>query len=146
MTEGKTSTFTIHHDHCKPREWKPRDILAFADFVETGGMQYAAQLARLGVQLVLSEHHVAKGGTLEEIAWSDGGSFTFDLTDDLADLCEDDVTEVCRIYRGPIEYAVKISIGNEDGDFEGYEFEVHPSLEEAQKYLKDTAMPEETTT
>jgi hypothetical protein len=135
METGKTSTFTIHHDKCDPSKWTAHDVLAFADFVRTGNLQNAAALSRLGVQLVLSEHHVPKGGTLEEIGWAEPkGNEIYDLED----LSEDDVTELCRVYRGPVEYVAKIGVGNEHGDFEGYEYEIKPTLAEAQSFFERT--------
>lgn len=134
MTNPKTSTFTVHHDQCDPGKWTAKDVLAFADFVRTGDMRYAAALARLGVQLVLSEHHVPKGGQLEEVGWALPGASDYY---DLEDVADDDVTEVCRIYRGPVEYVAKLGIGNEEGDLEGYEYEVKPTLAEAQKFFDD---------
>lgn len=138
MTEGKTSTFTIHHDRCKPENWTASDIITFRDFVRTGSMQNAAALARLGVQLVLSEHHVPKGGQFEEIGWIDPDEKTGPAGPeiyDLDDLAQDDITALCRAYRGPIEYIAKIGIGDSDGNHEGYEYEIKPTLEEAQAYL-----------
>lgn len=133
MTEGKTSTFTIHHDRCKPENWTARDIIAFRDFVRTGSMQNAAALSRLGVQLVLSEHHEPKGGELEPIGWMEPeGS---NEVHELEDLTEDDITSLCAVYRGPVQHIAKIGIGDEDGNHEGFEYEIKPTLEEAQAYI-----------
>lgn len=134
MTEGKTSTFTIHHDHCKPENWTASEIIAFRDFVRTGSMQHAAALARIGVQLVLSEHHVPKGGQIEEIGWMEPGDNN--EVYDLEDLAQDDITSLCRVYRGPVEHIAKIGIGDEDGNHEGYEYEIKPTLAEAQAFLE----------
>lgn len=139
MTESKTSTFTIHHDRCDPSKWTPSDVLAFSDFVRSGSMQHAARLARLGVQLILSEHHTPKGGTLEEIGWCE--PTTLSEIYELEDVAEDDVTELCRLYRGPVEYVAKLSIGDEDGNFEGYEYEIKPTLEQAQALFAEETNP-----
>lgn len=135
MTEGKTSTFTIHHDRCKPENWTASDIITFRDFVRTGSMQHAAALSRLGVQLVLSEHHVPKGGQFEEIGWNDPDEKGHPEIFDLDDLTDEDVTSLCRVYRGPVEHVAKISVGDADGNHEGYEYEIKPTLEEAQAYI-----------
>jgi hypothetical protein len=144
MADKKTSTFTIHHDRCKPDEWTAKDVLAFASFVRTGDLRYAAALSRLGVQLILSDHHVPTGGTLQEVGWAsaadedifpicDGGVF-----DDLIEVADDEeITAVCRIYRGPTEYAVRYAIGDGEGNFDGYEYELKATREEAEAYLQD---------
>lgn len=137
MAENKTSTFTVHHDRCDPGKWTAGDVLTFAKFVKTGNLQHAAALSRLGVQLVLSEHHVPKGGVLEEIGWSapdvTGGD---GISDDLTEIADDlDVTPVVRVYRGPIEYAVKFGIDDGHGEFGGYEYEVKPTEAEANEFL-----------
>lgn len=128
MTDSKTSTFTVHHDRCDPNKWTASDIIAFAEFVKYGSMQHAARLARLGVQLVLSEHHVPKGGHLESIGWTEPGA---NEIYDLEDLAEDDVTGLCRVYRGPLEYVAKLGVGDGEGNFDGYEYEIKSTLEEA---------------
>lgn len=134
---GKTSTFTIHHDRCDPNKWTAGDIIAFAKFVKYGDLQYAAALSRLGVQLVLSEHHEPKGGQLEEIGWSAPQVIGGDgVSDDLTEIADDlDVTPVVRIYRGPVEYAVKFGIDDGHGEFGGYEYEVKSTEEEAKTFL-----------
>lgn len=135
MEQGKTSTFIIHHDRCKPEDWNVSAIMAFRDFVRTGSMQNAAALSRLGVQLVLSEHHEPKGGTLEEIGWTDPEQKGVEVYD-LEDCAQDDITSLCRVYRGPVEHIVKISVGDGDGNLDGYEYEIKPTIEEAQAFLK----------
>lgn len=138
MEAAKTSTFTVHHDRCKPGEWTAKDILAIADFVRTGDMRYAAYLSRnLGMQLVLSEHHVPKGGTLEEIGWCAADAIQDGPTDDLAEIADDlDITEVVRIYRGPVEYAVKFGVDDGNGEFGGYEHEIKTTEAEADAFLR----------
>ncbi len=137
MEKGKTSTFTIHHDRCEPHKWTAGDVLAFAKFVASGNLQHAAHLSRLGVQLVLSEHHVPKGGQLEEIGFADPDAVSDGITDDLAEIADDmDVTPVVRIYRGPVEYAVKFGIDDGHGEFGGYEHEIKPTEAEAEAFLK----------
>lgn len=140
MDKGKTSTFTIHHDTCCPADWKPADILVFNSFVATGNLQYAAQLARLGVQLVLSDHHVPTGGTLEEIGWAEPGEIYDGLIhDNLQDAVENggdlDVTALCRVYRGPTEYVAKFGVGDADGEFDGNEFEIKPTQADAEAFI-----------
>lgn len=135
MPEGKTSTFTIHHDRCDPRKWTPDNVLLLARFLEFGDLTVAASLSRLGVQLVMSEHHVPKGGTLEQV-----GFMTPDcddlVVDDLGELVDGDYTPVVRVYRGPVEYAIGIPIGDNDGCVEGYEYETKATEEEAEAYVK----------
>jgi len=134
MSESKTSTFTIHHDRCKPEEWRPRDVLALASFLSTGDLRYAARLSLLGVQLVLSEHHEPKGGTLEHIGWS---TITepHETYEDIAEAVnasgDDELAELTKIYRGHPEYVVPISIGDGDGNFDGYEYEPKATRAEA---------------
>jgi hypothetical protein len=147
MSEPKTSTFTIHHDCCKPETWTARDILAFADFVRTGSMKYAAALSRLGVQIVLSEHHIPKGGTLEEIGWvvpNDPEPLVYaDLREAVDAAGDGDISDLCRAYRGTPEYVVKIPIGDGAGNFEGYEYEHKPTLAEAETFVASLLEPEQ---
>lgn len=136
MATGKTSTFTIHHDHCDPGKWTCHDILAFADFVRFGSMEHAARLSTLGVQLVLSEHHVAKGGTIEEVGWCDPGALFGEISD-LEDAAQDDITELCRVYRGPVEYVARLTVGDEDGEYAGTQYEIKATLAEAQALFEN---------
>ena len=145
MEEPKTSTFTIHHDRCKPETWTARDVLAFADFIRTGSMQHAAALSRLGVQLVLSEHDLPKGGALEEIGWmrpTDPSEVFDDLSEAVEAAGGDDISALCRAYRGPVEYAVAIRIGDGDGNYEGTEYEIKPTEAEAQSFIASMSEPE----
>lgn len=137
MKDGKTSTFTIHHDRCKPETWTAGDILKFAEFVRTGNLQAAACLSRLGVQLVLSEHHAPKGGELQEIGFMTPECDDL-INEDLGELIPDpdDISQVVRMYRGPVEYAIAIPMGDGEGNFECYEYELKATEEEAQAYLK----------
>lgn len=135
METKKTSTFTIHHDRCKPETWTAGDILKFADFIRTGNLQAAACLSRLGVQLVLSEHHVPKGGDIEQIGFMTPKCDDL-VCDDLSNLVDDDMAPVVRVYRGPVEYVIAIPIGDGDGNFEGYEYEIKATEEEATAYVK----------
>lgn len=142
MEAGKTSTFTVHHDRCKPETWTAGDVLTFAKFMQSGNLQHAAAMSRLGVQLVLSEHHVPKGGQLEQIGWStpgdvgDGGA-----SDNLDDVAQDDmdVNELVRVYHGPVEYVVKFAVDDGNGEFGGYEYEIKPTRAEAEAFLKSLA-------
>lgn len=137
---GKTSTFTIHHDDCHPEKWTADDILAFARFIRFGDMQHAAALSRLGVRLVVSEHHKPKGGNLQFIGWStldDAGCASLDyVTENLDELDIDDVAPLTRIYRGPLEYVARYAIGDDQGEVEGHEFEIKPTEEEARAFLE----------
>lgn len=133
--DNKTSTFSIHHDRCEPEKWTATDLLAFAQFVKTGNLACAARLARLGVQLVRSQHHEPKGGHLEHIGFCDlHGDYASPLDEVAGD---EDVTPVMPLYRGPVEYAVRIPIGDEDGYVEGYEYEVKQTEVEAHAYFDD---------
>lgn len=129
---AKTSTFTIDHDKCDPRTWTPHDVLALSDFIRTGSMVMAARLARLGVQLVLSEHHSPKGGELEHVGWVLPGDLDVHEIDEVTD---DDVTEAHPIFRGKVEYIARIATGDGDGNFDGYIYEIKPTLEEARACL-----------
>ncbi len=146
VEKKKTSTFTMHHDRCKPDTWTASDIIAFANFAKFGDLQYAAHLSKLGVQLVLSELHEPKGGTLEHVGWSAPGDIP-DFYESVEELASDHYEEyspvpVCAVYRGPTEYAVRIPIGDGDGNFEGYEVEVKATEAEAQAFAK--SLTEET--
>lgn len=135
----KTSTFEIDHDRCKPGEWTAADVLALADLVKTGNLARAAHMSRLGMKMVASEHHKAKGGDLEMIGFmpfeNDGTYLRCDVADidDLVD--DDDVFEVCRVYRAPSNYAVRIPIGDQEGNFDGYEYEIMEDRDTAVKLL-----------
>lgn len=142
--KSKTSTVTVHHDHCKPETWTAHDVLAFANFVRTGDLRHAAALARLGVQLVLSEHHVPKGGTLEQVGFALNGDTQSEIvTDDLSEIAEvGEIKEAARIYRGPMEYLVAFHTGDpETGDVDGTECEVLPTREKAEAFLASMLEP-----
>lgn len=137
---AKTSTFIIDHDRCRPETWTARDILTIERFVKTGDLQCAAAMSRLGVRLVVSEFHQPVGGTLEEVGWSAPFGFGDDVSaaSDLRDIAEDVTvaTPVCRVYRGPTEYAFGIPIDDGDGDV-GYEMETRPTEAEANAVLAE---------
>jgi hypothetical protein len=148
MAVPKTSTFIIDHERCNPGDWTARDVLAFRDFVATGSMQHAARLARLGLQLVTSEHHEPKGGSVEEIGWAtlDEPLQTYDDMGEAIDNAgDDDITIMTRVYRGHAEYIVRFGIGGEDGLLEGHEYEVKPTMAEAEKFLASLREPEDAT-
>lgn len=137
MTEAKTSTFTVHHDRCNPGKWTASDVLAFAKFVQYGDLRHAGHLSRLGMQLVLSEHHTPKGGELEQVGWCAEDAIADGPTEDLTEIADDlEITPVVRIYRGPVEYAVKFGIDDGHGEFGGYEHEVKTTEAEAEAFLK----------
>lgn len=134
----KTSTITIHHDRCDVSKWTIADWQTLASFVKHAGLQQAAALSRLGMQLVLSEHHTPAGGTLEAIGWAREGELPSPemVSDDLEDLNEDDeITAVAQIYRGPTRYAVRFLVG-EHGDITGHEYEIKDTEAEAEAFLK----------
>lgn len=135
--KAKTSTFTIHHDRCDPSKWTPRDVMMLAEFISRGSMQHAASLARLGMQLVTSEHHIPAGGELEHIGAAKPG--VDDLPMELDDLVlEDgeDVVAFVQVYRGPVQYAATFAIGDAEGNVEGHEIEVFKTESEARDFLE----------
>lgn len=139
MKTGKTSTFTIHHDTCNPEAWTPNDVLKFAKFIKSGGdMRYAAALARIGVQLILSDHHTAKGGSIQEIGFAKGGEVSDGISEDLNDFNDgDEVLEVSRVYVGPREYVVIFAVGDpETGDIDGHETEIFATEAEAVAFIE----------
>lgn len=133
---AKTSTFTMHHDRCDPSKWTASDFVLLGRFAKHASLQDAAALSRLGLQLVLSDHHEPTGGTLEQVGFSEPQSFEF--TEEMSELHDgSEITEVRRVYLGPIEYAVAVPMGDGDGNFEGYEFELKSSEAEANALMKD---------
>ncbi|MBV5269001.1 MAG: hypothetical protein JZU55_02620 [Afipia sp.] len=131
-----TSTFTIHHDRCDPSKWTVAEWSLLAKFMKYRALQDAAALSRLGMQLALSDHHVPTGGTLEEVGFSEPK--TFEFTEDMSEIHDgSEITEIRRVYLGPVEYAVAIPMDDGDGNFEGYEFEFKDSEAEAQEYVKE---------
>lgn len=131
---GKTSTFTLHHDRCDPSKWTLRDWQALAHFAQFGDMQSAAALSRAGLQLVLSDHHAPTGGTVEHIGWAKPGEITVGVeVGELGEVVEDDISEVCAIYRGPTQYAATYEVG-EDGSA-CHEHELFPTEQEAKDFL-----------
>jgi hypothetical protein len=143
MVEGKTSTFVLHHDRCKPAEWTLAAWFALAKYVETGDLAYAAVLSRHGLQLVASEKHEPVGGTLEHLGYVTEGEVR-GLAAELDEVCEDDVTAVIPIYRGPTKYAASWLIGDDEGNVEGREYEIKDTEAEATAYIESipTAAPE----
>jgi hypothetical protein len=134
----KTSTITIHHDRCEPSKWTISDWQTLASFVKHANLQQAAALSKLGMQLVLSEHHEPVGGALEHVGYGEEDQLPSPMiTDDLAEIADDlDITAVVPIYRGPTQYAVKFGTATHEGEFDGYEHELFSSLAEAQDFLK----------
>lgn len=104
----KTSTITIHHDSCDVSKWTISDWQTLASFVKHANLQQAAALSRLGMQLVLSEHHEPAGGTLEQMGYGEEDQMPDpSITDDLAEIADElDITPIVPIYRGPTKYAV----------------------------------------
>jgi hypothetical protein len=140
MADGKTSTITIHHDRCDVSKWTIAEWRALAAFVKDGSLQQAAALSRLGMQLVLSDHHEPTGGSLESIGWADEREMPHpdSISDDLTDICQDEleVTPVVEVYRGPTKYAVRFSIDDGNGEFGGYEVEIKETEDEAVCFLR----------
>lgn len=135
----KTSTITIHHDRCDVSKWTIAEWKTLARFVKEADLQAAAALSRLGMQLVLSEHHEPAGGSLESFGWSDEREMPHpdSISDDLEDISQgDDITPVVQVYRGPTKYAVRFAIDDGHGEFGGYEYEIKESEAEAQEFLK----------
>lgn len=135
----KTSTFTVHHDRCDPGKWTAHDVIAFADFIRTGDLRHAARLSRLGVQLVMSEHHTPLGGTLQRVGWateSDTAAVYEEVSEAIEMAGDNEVTPLHPMYRGPAEYVIKIGIGDGDGNFEGYEYDFKPTEAEANELAK----------
>lgn len=134
---AKTSTITIHHDRCDVSKWTMAEWRTLASFVQGAGLQQAAALSRLGMQLVLSEHHEPAGGTLEAIGYGEEDQMPCPMvTDDLAEIADElDITAVVPIYRGPTKYVVKFGTATHDDEFDGYEHELFDSLAEAEKFL-----------
>lgn len=143
----KTSTFTIHHDRCDPSKWSLAQWQLLQDFIREPRLQRAAALSRLGIQLVLSEHHEPKGGALESFGWADEREMPHpdSISDDLDDITQgDDITPIVEVYRGPTKYAVRFAVGDGDGEFAGYEHEIKDTEAEAEEFLAsltETAEP-----
>lgn len=142
-----TSTFTIHHDRCDPEGWTAKDIMAFADFIRTGNMEYATRLERLGVDLVVSEHHVPKGGELQEIGWScqlDGAIYT--EIEEAVEACGDkDVTPMSRVYMGKIEYIARVPFADgppPDNSFSHNEYEIFSTVAKAEERMREAYGPD----
>jgi hypothetical protein len=139
MGTGKTSTFTIHHDRCDPGKWTLAQWQLLQDFIREPLLQRAAALSKLGIQMVLSEHHEPKGGSLESFGWVDEREMPHPdtISDDLEDISQgDDITPIVEVYRGPTRYAVRFAIDDGHGEFGGHEFEIKETEAEAQAFLK----------
>jgi hypothetical protein len=142
--QPKTSTFVIDHEKCDPTNWTARDLIEFESFVKFGGAARAGRLTRLGIKIVTSEHHEPLGGTLEALGYSKPLSPGDDvqLEDGPREICDAagtdpaGVTAVVKIYQGPVQYAVGIPIGDEDGVLEGYEFEFKDTEAEAAEFAR----------
>lgn len=142
MSDKQTSTFVMHHDRCKPAEWGLGAWNALEKFASTGDLRYAAALSRHGLQLVTSEKHEPVGGTLEHIGYITEAEVTAIASDDLNEICDDDVTAIIPVYRGPTKYAAAFSIGDEEGNVEGCEYEIKDTEAEAAAYLNSISTAE----
>jgi hypothetical protein len=145
MSDTKTSTFTIHHDRCDPSKWTLAQWQLLRDFIKEPSLDRGAAISRLGIQLVLSEHHEPKGGELESFGWADerGMPRPDSVSEDLEDITQgDDITPVVQVYRGPTKYAVRFPIGDGDGELAGYEHEIKDTEAEAQAFLASLYEPE----
>lgn len=137
MDQRKTSTITIHHDRCDPSKWTIADWQTLASFVKHANLQQAAALSRLGMQLVLSDHHKPTGGTLEQIGFAESDEPIASITDDLSEITfDEDAVPVVPIYRGHTKYAVRFGTATTDGEYDGTEHELFDSLAEAEAFLK----------
>lgn len=132
--KAQTVTFTLHRELCDPSKWTVREWKLFADFVLEGSLQHAAALSRLGLQLVLDDRHQPTGGKLEHVGWSDTEDLAVSDLDEL-ELGHAEPCEVCRIYRGPTEFAVQYGVGDGD-EAEGLETDVFATLAEANKFAE----------
>lgn len=143
MAEGKTSTITIHHDRCDVSKWTISEWNILQRFVKDANLQSAAALSRLGMQLVLSEHHEPEGGNLEAFGWADESEMPYPGTigDNLEDITENDITPVVELFRGPTKYAVRFAIDDGHGEFGGYEVEVMDTEAQATGFLKSVSEP-----
>jgi len=138
--KGKTSTFVIHHDRCDPSKWTIAQWKLLADFIKHGSLQYAAGLARHGMQLKLDDRLQVSGGEIEHVGWAFGrkGDFEIDtFGESLNDIVQDDldVSEVVPIYRGQTQWAVSFAIGDEEGFVEGHEVETFDNAADAEKFV-----------
>lgn len=149
MATPKTSTFTIHHDRCDPSKWTLAQWRLLQEFIAEPLLQRAAALSRLGIQLVLSEHHQPAGGTLEEFGFANERDLPCldNATDELNELFEggDDVVAIVPIYRGPTKYAVRYGVDDGHGEFGGYEFEIRDTQAEAEKFQQSLTETEPAT-
>lgn len=129
----KTSTFVIDHARCNPGAWTPHDVLTLLAFIATGSMEKAARLRELGMELAASEHHVAKGGQIEEIGCMEpGGDGIYESIDDVYTYGSGKaITPFRKLYAGPVQYAVEW--GGEDGR----EYHVADTKEEAEKFIAE---------
>lgn len=147
MAKIVTTTFVIDQN-CNPRNWTINDLMTLDEFVREGGSVRAAHLRTIGIAVVASEHHEPLGGTIEFLGYSapvKGAArgneiMPYEYVQDLCDEMDRDPigpTAVVKIYQGPVQYAVGIPIGDEDGNIEGYEFEFKDTEAEAKAYLED---------
>lgn len=138
MVEKLTSTFTIHHDVCDMSKWTLGDFQLLVEFMRTRSLSTAAALSRRGVQLVLSENHEPKGGTLERIGIAHEGNLSefVDFVSELDDLEDNEVSPVVAVYRGPTRFAVAYGIGDDEGNYEGTEYEIFDTEDEARKFAR----------
>jgi hypothetical protein len=135
MGSKKTSTFTLHHDRCNPAKWGLSEWQAFAHFAAHADLQSAACLSRAGLQLALSDHHAATGGTIEHIGWAEPRE-QIDGVCEMTDLIEpEEATPICAIYRGPTMYGVAYGYSHDGVECDGTEFEVFETEEAAIKFL-----------
>lgn len=134
----KTSTITIHHDRCDVSKWTLAEWKTLAAFVKDAGLQQAAALSRLGMQLVLSEHHEPVGGTLEQMGYGKHDEMPDPMiSDDLAEIADElEITAIVPIYRGQTQYAVKYSTAGPDGEFDGHDHQVFSNHAEAEAFLQ----------
>ena len=136
---GKTTTIVIDHDRCDPSLWTMRDLRDLENFIKVGGQYHADRMNALGLRVVASEHHTPLGGLLELLGYSKPLKVGDDIgvetspreVCDYADVDPIGPTRMVKIYQGPVEYAVGVPIGDEDGTIENYEFEFKETEAEA---------------
>ncbi|MEM7746605.1 MAG: hypothetical protein AAF346_00020 [Pseudomonadota bacterium] len=139
--EAKKTTMIFHHERCDPSKWTVSDWQLMAEYMRTGSLQAAAAMSRkMGVQVVLDDRHAQRtGGDLEAVGFTDMEDakemYAFDCINEIHDEKDlEDVFAFRALYAGPIEFASAVPIGDINGIFEGYEYEVFGTEVEAQKH------------
>lgn len=58
------SLFSIDHERCTPQNWTISDLIMLQFFMRTGDMKCAGRLKDMGIELLDTDHHVAKNESL----------------------------------------------------------------------------------